>query len=65
MILDTRQEAETMDEEEQHHDLVYVNVWENVNGDVKLTGQRPISRLEFEKMQRNQDFSELMLSNVV
>ena len=65
MILDTRQEAETMDEEEQHHDLVYVNVWENVNGDVKLTGQRPISRMEFEKMQRNQDFSELMLSNVV
>ena len=65
MILDTRQEAETMDEEEQHHDLVYVNVWENVNGDVKLTGQRPISRQEFEKMQRNQDFSELMLSNVV
>ena len=44
---------------------MYVNVWENIDGDVKLTGQRPISRVEFDEMQKNRDFSELMLYNSV
>ena len=60
-MYNVQEEEKPIDDQE----LVYVNVWENIDGDVKLTGQRPISRLEFDEMQKNRDFSELMLYNSV
>ena len=46
---------------EAEEDLMLVNVWENVNGEIKLTGQKPVERSHFDEMQRKQNFSELTI----
>ena len=38
---------------------VLVNVWENVEGEMKLTDQKPIQRSQFDTMQQLHDFSPL------
>ena len=39
--------------------MIYVNIWNNVGGQLELTGQQPMLKTEFEEMNRNKDFSKL------
>ena len=46
--------------DDEAEDVVYINVWNNVGGELKLTGQKPMLREEFEEMQSKKDFSSLL-----
>ena len=53
--------SNSIESPEAEEDLMLVNVWENVNGEIKLTGQKPVERSHFDEMQRNQNFLELTI----
>ena len=40
-------------------ELILVNVWNNVDGKLSLTEKKPLSRTEFEEMEKRKDFSGL------
>ena len=46
--------------EDEGPELIYVNIWNNVGGKLKLTGQKPMLKESFDKMQSNKDFSSLL-----
>ena len=46
--------------EPRESDVMMVNIWRNVDGDLKLTDQKPVARTEFDKMQNDNDFSSLV-----
>ena len=37
-----------------------VNIWKNVEGELRLTEQKPVSRTQFDEMQSRNDFSGLL-----
>ena len=45
--------------------MIYVNIWNNVGGQLELTGQQPMLKTEFEEMNRNKDFSKLGTNSAV
>ena len=40
-------------------EIIFVNVWKNVDGKLKLAGQKPMLKEKFDEMQRKKDFSKL------
>ena len=50
-------EEEEVDKEPE---IIYVNIWNNVDGKLKLTGQKPIRKETFDKMLKKKDFSSLV-----
>ena len=58
---DEKKFSNSVESPEAEEDLMLVNVWENVNGEIKLTGQKPVERSHFDEMQRKQNFSELTI----
>ena len=40
-------------------EMIFVNVWKNVDGKLKLAGQNPMLKETFDEMQRKKDFSKL------
>ena len=46
--------------EEEGPELIYVNIWNNVGGKLKLTGQKPMLKESFDEMQSKKDFSSLL-----
>ena len=47
-------------ESSEDGDVMMVKIWRNVDGDLKLTDQKPVARTEFDKMQNDNDFSSLV-----
>ena len=47
-------------ESSEDGDVMVVKIWRNVDGDLKLTDQKPVARTEFDKMQNDNDFSSLV-----
>ena len=45
---------------EDDSNLMMVNIWRKVGGDLKLTNQKPVTKTEFEQMQTKNDFSTLL-----
>ena len=45
--------------------MVYVNILNNVGGQLELTGQQPMLKTEFEEMNRKKDFSRLGTNSAV
>ena len=45
---------------EDDSNLMMVNIWRKVGGDLKLTNQKPVTKTEFEQMQTKKDFSTLL-----
>ena len=48
------------DKSDYKQEVVFVNVWKNVDGKLKLTGQKPMLKEKFDKMQKLKDFSSLV-----
>ena len=46
--------------EDEGPELIYVNIWNNVGGKLKLTGQKPMLKESFDEMQSKKDFSSLL-----
>ena len=44
-------------------ELIYVNIWNNVGGKLKLAGQKPMLKESFDEMQSKKDFSSLLNSS--
>merc|ERR1712013_246045 len=40
-------------------EIIFVNVWKNTDGKLKLAGQTPMLKEKFDEMQRKKDFSKL------
>ena len=40
-------------------EIIYVNIWNNVGGELQLQEQKPMLKSEFDDMQRKKDFSRL------
>ena len=40
-------------------EIIFVNVWKNTDGKLKLAGQKPMLKEKFDEMQRKKDFSKL------
>jgi hypothetical protein len=40
-------------------EIIFVNVWDNVDGKLKFAGQKPMLKENFDEMQRKKDFSKL------
>ena len=40
-------------------EMIFVNVWKNVDGKLKLAEQKPMQKEKFDEMQRKKDFSKL------
>ena len=45
--------------EKSEPEIIFVNVWKNVDGKLKLAGQKPVTKGQIDKMQRKKDFSKL------
>ena len=58
-LLNTKQNTEKDEEQE----VIFVNIWNNVNGELHLTDKKPVTREEFDLMETRQDFSQLLLDN--
>ena len=58
-LLNTKQNTEKDEEQE----VIFVNIWNNVNGELHLTDKKPVTREEFNLMETRQDFSQLLLDN--
>ena len=43
-------------------EVILVNIWNNVDGKLSLKEKKPLSKKEFEEMEKTQDFSGLFLS---
>ena len=46
--------------EDEGPELIYVNIWNNVGGKLKLAGQKPMLKESFDEMQSKKDFSSLL-----
>ena len=42
---------------DEDNDVVYVNIWNTDNGELKLTHQKPMLKETFEKMEKSKNFS--------
>ena len=58
-LLNTKQNTEKDEEQE----VIFVNIWNNVNGELHLTDKKPVTREEFDLMETRQDISQLLLDN--
>ena len=47
-------------ETEEPAEGMMVNIWKNVEGELRLTEQKPVSRTQFDEMQSRNDFSGLL-----
>ena len=47
---------------EEEEEVILVNIWNNVDGKLLLTEKKPLSRKEFEQMEKRKDFSDLFYS---
>ena len=56
--------SETDDDLEEEPEVIYVNIWNKVDGELKLTGQKPMLKDTFDEMQKRKDFSSLVKSEV-
>ena len=45
------------DSTDEDNDVVYVNIWNTDNGELKLTHQKPMLKETFEKMEKSKNFS--------
>ena len=59
-ILETTDSYHEPHESSEDSDVMMVKIWRNVDGDLKLTDQKPVARTEFDKMQNDNDFSSLV-----
>ena len=50
-------------ENDEEQEVIFVNIWNNVNGELHLTDKKPVTREEFDLMETRQDFSQLLLDN--
>ena len=55
----THQQAE----QDEGPELIYVNIWNNVEGKLQLAGQKPMTKDTFNEMQSKNDFSSLLTNN--
>ena len=55
-----RENTELKDDFEEETEVIYVNIWNKVDGELKLLGQKPMLKDTFKKMHKNKDFSSLL-----
>ena len=41
-------------------EVLLVNIWQNTDGEMKLTERKPVTRADFTRMQKEQDFTQLL-----
>ena len=62
-LLNTKHELGEKTENVEEQEVIFVNIWNNVNGELHLTDKKPVTREEFNLMETRQDFSQLLLDN--
>ena len=62
-LLNTKHELGEKTENDEEQEVIFVNIWNNVNGELHLTDKKPVTREEFDLMETRQDFSQLLLDN--
>ena len=62
-LLNTKHELGEKTENVEEQEVIFVNIWNNVNGELHLTDKKPVTREEFDLMETRQDFSQLLLDN--
>ena len=55
-----RDNTELKDDFEEETEVIYVNIWNKVDGELKLLGQKPMLKDTFKKMHKKKDFSSLL-----
>ena len=65
-LLNTNNEYPDVNDDENnsdYQDIIYVNIWNNVNGELQITNKKPMRRNEFDQMESIQDFSKLFINS--
>ena len=62
-LLNTKHELGEKTENDEEQEVIFVNIWNNVNGELHLADKKPVTREEFDLMETRQDFSQLLMDN--